>query len=94
MTALIVGESLILSLLGLSAGLVLGLVAAMAINASGIRFAPPGVPGTIQLVIVPAAWICAIQAAIVIPGLCLASWLTVRAQVKRNLVDLLTSQTG
>lgn len=93
-TALIVREALILSLLGLCVGLVLGLLASLAINASGIRFAPPGVPGTIPLIIVPAAWICALQAAIVIPGLGLAAWIVVRAQVKRNLVDLLTSQTG
>ncbi len=94
MTALLVREALILSLLGLLVGLLLGLAGAAAINASGIRFAPPGVPGTIQLVIVPAAWICAIQAVIVIPGLCVAAWLVARGQVKRNLVDLLTSQTG
>ncbi len=93
-TGLVVREAMLLSAVGLCAGLAVGLAASAAINASGIRFAPPGVPGTIPLLLVPSAWICAVQAALVVPGLCLAAWLVVRAQAKRNIVDLLTAQTG
>lgn len=93
-TGLVVREAMLLSAVGLSAGLVVGLAASSAINAAGIRFAPPGVPGTIPLLLVPAASICAIQAALVVPGLCLAAWVVVRSQAKRNIVELLTAQTG
>ncbi|HMU41589.1 MAG TPA: FtsX-like permease family protein [Pseudomonadota bacterium] len=91
---LVVREAVVLSALGLVLGTVLGVSGCFAVNAAGIRFAPPGVPGTIQLILVPAGWICAIQAAVVLPCLCFAAWLVVRAQAKRNIVDLLTAQTG
>jgi putative ABC transport system permease protein len=92
LTGLMVREATLLALLGVVGGLALGLGAALGINHAGIRFSPPGVAGTIPLLIVPSAMKCALQAAITVPGVALAAWLVVRAQVKRNVVDLLTSQ--
>lgn len=94
MAALVVREAFLLSLLGLVAGLVFGLFAAALINASGVRFSPPGVGGSIPLLIHPAWSACAAHAALIVPGVCLSAWVVVRAQVKRNLVDLLTSTSG
>ena len=94
MVSLVVREAFLLSLLGLVAGLLCGLFAAALVNASGVRFSPPGVGGTIPLLIHPAWSACAVYAALIVPGVCFAAWLVVREQVKRNLVDLLTSSTG
>lgn len=91
---LVLREALVLSIVGLLLGLALGLAACAGVNSAGIRFAPPGVPGTIQLVLVPELWICAVQAAVVIPSLCLAAWAVIRLTAKRNIVELLTAQTG
>jgi putative ABC transport system permease protein len=93
-TGLVVREAMLLAITGLVGGLVVGLGASLAINSANIRFEPPGIPGTIQLIIQPVATMCLVQAALVVPAVCLAAWLVVRGQVKRNLVDLLTSQTG
>ena len=94
MIALVVREAFLLGVIGLGAGLLLGLAAALAINAAGIRFAPPGVAGTIQLLIHPSVIGCAIQAALLLPGICAAAWIVVRGQVRRGVVDLLTAQSG
>ncbi len=94
MVSLVVREALLLSLLGLAAGLLCGLVTAVFINASGVRFSPPGVSGSIPLLIHPSWSACATDAALIVPGVCLAAWLVGRAQLKRSLVDLLTSASG
>ena len=47
-----------------------------------------------QLLIHPSALTCAVQAAVLAPAVCLAAWFVVRAQVKRNVVELLTAQSG
>lgn len=91
---LLLREALLLSLLGLGAGLTLGLVGAAAINAAGFRFAPPGVVGTIAFLVRPAAWSCALQAAIIPPGVLLATWWVSRSQLRKNPVTLLTAPTA
>ncbi|MBI5610450.1 MAG: FtsX-like permease family protein [Deltaproteobacteria bacterium] len=91
---LLLREALLLSLVGLGIGLVLGLVGAAAINAGGFRFAPPGVAGTIAFLIKPAAWSCALQAALMPPGVLLATWWVSRSQLRKSPVTLLTAPTA
>lgn len=94
LTGLMVREAVLLALLGVLGGLALGLAGAAGINAADIRFKPPGVAGTIPLLIVPSVPASLLQAALTIPGVAFAAWLVVRAQLKRNVVDLLTSPSG
>jgi len=91
---LLLREALLLSLLGLAIGLVLGLGGAAAINAAGFRFAPPGVAGTIAFLVKPAAWSCALQAALMPPGVLLATWWVSRSQLRKSPVTLLTAPTA
>ncbi len=92
--ALVVRETFLLALAGLAGGLSIGLLVALAVNHAGLRFSPPGVPGSIALLIHPSPWACAAHAALIVPGVCGAAWFVVRGQLRRGLVDLLTSQSG
>ena len=94
MVSLIVREAFLLAVVGLFLGLLGGLLGAAAINQSGIRFSPPGVQGSIALLIYPSPWSCAAHAALLLPGVCLAAFIVVRGQVARGVVDLLTAQSG
>ncbi len=94
LAGLMVREALLLGLLGVVAGLLLGFGAAAGINMSNIRFSPPGVPGTIALIIAPSLTACLVQAAIIIPGVAISALVVVRGQLRRGVVDLLTTQTG
>ena len=93
-SAIVVREAILLSIIGLAIGLAIGVSAALAINAANIRFAPPGVAGTIQLMITPAVWACLAQAMLMPPGIALATWWVVRGQLKKKPVELLTAATG
>ncbi len=91
---LLVRESLLVSLIGLAVGLAIGLCAAFAINSGGFRFSPPGVAGSIQLLITPAVWACAAQAMLLPPGIMVATWWVVRGQMRKKPVDLLNAATA
>ena len=94
LSGLLVRESVLLSGLGLVTGLLIGLGVAAAVNASGQRFSPPGVAGSIQLLITPSAWSCARQALLLPPGVALATWWVARGQLRKKAVDLLTTPTN
>lgn len=91
---LLVREALLLSLVGLGIGLGIGLAVAAGINAAGIRFSPPGVAGTIQLLITPAPWACALQAVVMPPCIAGATWWVVRGQLRKKPVELLSAPTS
>lgn len=94
LSSLLVRESVLLSMLGLATGLAIGLGVAAAVNASGQRFSPPGVAGSIQLLITPSAWSCALQALLLPPGVALATWWVARGQLRKKTVELLTTPTN
>lgn len=93
-TALFLREVLLLSLVAMAAGLVFAFGVAAAVNASGIRFSPPGVPGTIQLTVTPGAGVAAVVAAAMLPLSLLATWVVVRRRVRERVADLLTATTA
>lgn len=94
LTALLVREAALLSLLGLAAGLGIGLGVAYLVNSAGLRFSPPGVAGSIQLLITPSALSCALQALLLPPGVALATWWVARGQLRKKPVDLLITPTS
>jgi putative ABC transport system permease protein len=85
---LYVREAVLLSLLATGAGLVLGLAAAGLVNAAGIRFSPPGVAGTIQLLLTPSPLLCLALAGLFTPLSALACWLAVRSKVRTPVIEL------
>lgn len=91
---LLLREAVLLSAVGLGAGLCIGLAVAAAINGAGLRFSPPGVAGSIRLLITPAVWSCAAQAMLMPPGIAIATWWVARQQLRRRPVDLLSAPTA
>jgi putative ABC transport system permease protein len=92
--ALFLREAAVLTAVGVAAGLLLGLTAAEAVNAANIRFTPPGIAGTIRLLILPNAAICAVVAALYFPLALAATWIAVRRRVGQSVASLLTAVTG
>jgi putative ABC transport system permease protein len=84
-------EALLLSAGAILGGLVLALVSASAINHAGLRFSPPGVPGSIQFMLTPTPALCAALAALILPLSVVASWLAVRRRTRDSIVGLLYS---
>jgi putative ABC transport system permease protein len=91
---LLVRESLLVGVAGSVLGIALGLAAAAAVNASGLRFQPPGVPGDIALLVRPALWTCVVPGLVLLPGIAAATWLVARRQLARRPAELLISQTA
>jgi len=84
-------EATVLTALGVLAGLALGLGAAALVNGANIRFAAPGMAGTIQLLILPSPALCAGVAALYFPLSLAATWFAVHRRVREPVVDLLTA---
>ncbi|MCU0255669.1 MAG: FtsX-like permease family protein [Vicinamibacterales bacterium] len=93
-SALLVREMLLLSLVAMAAGLVLAFGVAAAVNASDIRFSPPGVPGSVQLTVTPNLAIAAVVALAMLPLSLLATWAVARRRVRERVADLLTATTA
>lgn len=87
-------EAALLSLLAVAAGLVLGVAVAYAVNAANVRFSPPGMPGTIQLVVTPTPLWCAAVALMLIPLAAVGTWIAVRRRVREPVVSLLSSSAA
>ncbi len=90
-TGLFLREATALTALGIGAGLALGLVAAAAVNGADVRFQPPGMAGTIRLLILPDPATCAAIAALYFPLSLAATWVAVRRRVGRSVANLLTA---
>jgi putative ABC transport system permease protein len=90
-TALFLREVLLLSAVSIAGGIVLAYAVAFLVNAADIRFTPPGVPGSVQLLITPNATVCFDVAVALLPLSLLATWLVVRRRVRVRTADLLTA---
>jgi putative ABC transport system permease protein len=84
-----VREAALLALLACGAGLTLALLVAGAVNGANIRFSPPGVAGTIQLLLTPTPLLCLALVALFLPLSALATWLAVRRKVRTPVVELI-----
>jgi putative ABC transport system permease protein len=90
-TGLFLREATALTAIGVAAGLAIGLAAAGLVNAAGIRFTPPGMAGTIRLLILPGPALCAGTAALYFPLSLAATWIAVRRRIARSVASLLTA---
>jgi putative ABC transport system permease protein len=93
-TALFLREALALTAVGVAAGLLLGLAAAVGVSAADIRFQAVGMAGTVQLQIIPSVGVCAVAAAAYFPLGLAATWLAVHRRVAQPVANLLTAVTA
>jgi len=90
LAGLFVREAVLLGTLAAASGLALGLAAAACVNHADIRLNPPGIPGTIQLLVHPGPALCATLAAVLLPVVAAVTWLAVRRRTRESVVVLLT----
>jgi len=84
-------EGMLLTLTSLGIGLVLTQIVATLVNASNIRFRPPGIAGDMQFILTPDVWMC-VMIAIPLFLISLASCYFVSQRlVKKPIVDLLVN---
>jgi putative ABC transport system permease protein len=93
-TALFLREAMALTVLGVVAGLLIGLAASAAVTAADIRFGAVGMAGTVQLQLVPSAAVCTGAALAYFPLALAATWLAVRRRVGQPVANLLTAVTA
>lgn len=93
-SALLVREVLLLTLVAMAAGLVLAFGAAALVNAANIQFSPPGVPGSVQLTVTPNLTLAGGVALAMLPLSLLATWAVARRRVRERVADLLTATTA
>ena len=89
-----VREVVLLALAGLACGLVLSLVASWLVIALDIRVTPPGVPGSLRLVLTPGPRVYLTTVALLLPLIVLVTWVVVRRRVRERTGDLLTATTA
>jgi putative ABC transport system permease protein len=94
LSGLLVREMTLLSVVAIAGGLLLAFAVAVIVNASNIRFSPPGVPGSIQLQITPDATVAVLVALAMLPLSLVATWFVVRRRVRERVADLLTAATA
>lgn len=87
-------EAALLAALAMVAGLCIGLVAAAVVNGADIRFSPPGIVGTVQLLLMPTWWLALVVGAVMLPMSVMAAWLAVRFRVRASVAELLTAVSG
>lgn len=91
---LFVREGVALTALGVGAGLVLALVTGGLVNLRDIRVTPPGVPGSMQLLLTPNPALC-VGLALVLGALALlATVIATRRRTRENIAHLMTALTG
>jgi ABC-type lipoprotein release transport system permease subunit len=91
MLGLFLREGVVLAALGVGAGLVLALGTALVVNARDIRVTPPGVPGTMQLVLTPAPALCVGLAVVLGTLALLATFVATRRRTRENIARLMTA---
>jgi putative ABC transport system permease protein len=91
--ALIAKESFILSLISIAIGFVLTQVIASLVNASNIRFSPPGTSGDIQFILTPWPEICLGLALPLLLFATTAAYFVSRSKLKGEVAHLLIETT-
>lgn len=90
-TALFLREGLLIAMAGIAAGLVVAVVVASTVNAANIRFTPPGIPGSVQLVLWPTPRVYLGVALTLLPLASIVNVLVARRRVAEPTADLLTA---
>lgn len=91
---LFVREGVVLTALGVGCGLVLAMVIAGLVNLRDVRVTPPGVPGSMQLVLTPNPGLCLGIAAILGVLSLIATVIATRRRTRQNIAQLITALTG
>lgn len=89
-----VREVLLLSLAGLLGGLLLSQLAAWLVVALNVQVTPPGVPGSLRLVVTPGPMVYLAISALMLPLIAIVTWAVVRRRVQERTGDLLTATTA
>jgi putative ABC transport system permease protein len=87
-------EILLLASASVGAGIAGALAAAALVNAANIRFSPPGVPGTVQVLLLPSWPIVLAVAALLVPLAALVTYAVARRRAALRTADLLTATTA
>jgi ABC-type lipoprotein release transport system permease subunit len=87
-------EGVVLTALGVAAGLTLALVTAGLVNLRDIRVTPPGVPGSMQLLLTPNPSLCVGIAVILLALSLVATLVATRRRTRENIAKLMTALTG
>lgn len=93
-TGLFLREVTLLSAAGLAGGLALSHAVATGVRLANIRISPPGVPGTLQVVLTPGPAVYLALVALLLPLSILVTWLVVRRRLRERTADLLTATTA
>jgi putative ABC transport system permease protein len=88
---LLVREVVLVTIVGTAAGAALALGAAAAIHMGDIRISPPGVPGTMQVVVTPGPAVLAVVAALLLAFTVLVAWGVARRRLAERPSNLLTA---
>lgn len=82
-------EAATLAGISVAAGLALALAVAGAVRAANVRFQPPGLGGSIPLVLTPTAGTCLCAAALLFALTLGATWMAVRRRVRERVATLI-----
>jgi putative ABC transport system permease protein len=93
-TRLFVREMALLAALGLALGLLLATTVSVAVAIANIRVTPPGVPGSLRLLLTPGPVVYAAVGGLLLPLALLVTWGVARRSVRRGTADLLTATRG
>lgn len=88
-SGLVVREVALLAALGVVCGFGLAHTVAAAVSVAGVRINPPGVPGTMQVVLTPGAGVSLTLAALLVPLSLGVAWVVVRRRLRERTSDLL-----
>jgi putative ABC transport system permease protein len=91
---LFVREGVVLTALGMGVGLVLALGTAGLVALGNLRVTPPGMPGSMKLLLLPSPQLCAGIAVILGVLSLLATVVATRRRTRENIVKLMTALSG
>ncbi len=87
-------EMVVLAAAGVAGGIVLAYLAGLVARLLDLRVRPPGVPGEIQVVLIPTGVEIGLVAAAILPLAVVVTWMVARRRVAERTADLLTATTA
>lgn len=93
-TGLLVREMTLLAALGAGLGLAIATAVSAAVALADIRVTPPGVPGSLRLLLTPGPRVYAAVASLILPLAIAVTWAVARRSARRGTADLLTATRG